>query len=453
MGITAKKWYTYKRNGVVYVQFKDRITGKRLTAKSTRERDEEKATEIIQQWYYNPQSGYNTAQKTRENKMIEALIRETGYIGFFQKIVDEMIRQKKVFIPTTATQRYYTATPDAEDESPPEIKELMAALDTISFYDYLLLFWDHAKSPYIKQVKRRAGKVPNPERFKKWYVFFSRRKDAFQGLLLKDISARKINDLIERYQKKTRTTNTQAAALVHVIKQAVRFLFENGLIQKDITKQMIKIAAGEKKKEIFSQEELNRIFNKGGSIFKEKKHRLINTLLMQTGCRVGEVQALTPNDIVKNKNGSYHVVVDKSWSTAGRRVKETKTGRKDTVLISNALAEELLQFIKEMKQSGKDGPFIFSSKTKKTPLRYAIILKNFTQTMQKLGLNRKGLTLHSYRHTYAVMLRDAGYSESDLLLLTRHESTAALKTYISHESESERAKRHEAAKLIQSIFV
>ena len=43
-----KKWYTYTRNEIIYVQFKDRRTGKKLTAKSTGTRIKSEAEYIIQ---------------------------------------------------------------------------------------------------------------------------------------------------------------------------------------------------------------------------------------------------------------------------------------------------------------------------------------------------------------------------------------------------------------------
>ena len=57
-----KDWYTYNRQGVIYVQFKDKVTGKKLTAKSTRTRDTEEAAQVINMLYYNPESYFNKSQ-------------------------------------------------------------------------------------------------------------------------------------------------------------------------------------------------------------------------------------------------------------------------------------------------------------------------------------------------------------------------------------------------------
>ena len=71
-----KKWYTYQRNGIIYVQLKDKKTGKKLTAKSTRTRDKEQAECIINELFYNPQSDFNQSQRKREKELFAPIIQE-----------------------------------------------------------------------------------------------------------------------------------------------------------------------------------------------------------------------------------------------------------------------------------------------------------------------------------------------------------------------------------------
>lgn len=69
-----KKWYTYKRDGIVYVQFKDRITGKKLTAKSTGIRNDLLADEIIREWYYDVDSFFTRGQRKKAKNELEEII-------------------------------------------------------------------------------------------------------------------------------------------------------------------------------------------------------------------------------------------------------------------------------------------------------------------------------------------------------------------------------------------
>ena len=71
-----KDWYTYSRRGIIYVQFKDKKTGKKLTAKSTRTRDKEQAECIINELFYNPQSDFNKSQREKEQELFAPIIQE-----------------------------------------------------------------------------------------------------------------------------------------------------------------------------------------------------------------------------------------------------------------------------------------------------------------------------------------------------------------------------------------
>lgn len=72
--------------------------------------------------------------------------------------------------------------------------------------------------------------------------------------------------------------------------------------------------------------------------------------------------------------------------------------------------------------------------------------------MKKLGIKRKNLTLHSYRHTYAVFLSMEGYSQSELKYMTRHDSLKELQRYMTHMTPELELKNIEAARLFQKFI-
>ncbi len=161
--------------------------------------------------------------------------------------------------------------------------------------------------------------------------------------------------------------------------------------------------------------------------------------------------ALQIKDIIRTPQG-YVLDISKSYSTNGKRLKETKTGRADMVHISEDMAAELLEFIKTNPFQASTDAFIFYSKNKNNPKWYTLVYKNFSRVMKELGINRKGLSIHSYRHTYAVQLAEAGYSQSDLLYLTRHDSVNELQRYMSHITPEMERKNKEAAYLFEKII-
>ena len=67
------------------------------------------------------------------------------------------------------------------------------------------------------------------------------------------------------------------------------------------------------------QEEIRRLFNSEDNPFGSKTYLLINELLFKTGCRIGELQALQMQDIVKTANG-YTLNIRKNYYRAGKRL-------------------------------------------------------------------------------------------------------------------------------------
>ena len=143
--------------------------------------------------------------------------------------------------------------------------------------------------------------------------------------------------------------------------------------------------------------------------------------------------------------------ISKSYNYISKRLKKTKTERNDYVYISDAMAAALLDFIKTNPYKSEDA-FMFYSKQKDRPVHYDIIQRNFQITMKKLGMQRKKLSVHSYRHTYAVLLAQEGYSQAELKYMTQHNSLKELQRYMSHITPELELKNIEAAHLFQKMI-
>ena len=148
-----KKWYTYTRNEIIYVQFKDRRTGKKLTAKSTGTRIKAEAEYIIQRWYHDPDSFFNKQQKNTTTNLLTDIIRSS--------ILSETdIRS----IVNTAISEVFKITCENITALSQEKKKPMQK-ESVTFKEFLFTFFDYNNSPYIQQLKRLGKKLPNPERF------------------------------------------------------------------------------------------------------------------------------------------------------------------------------------------------------------------------------------------------------------------------------------------------
>lgn len=160
---TLQKWYLSRRNGtngIFYVEFKDKDTGKKLTAKSTGTRNRKEAEAIASEWYYNPTSDFNTRQKEREKESLKrylqsSLLSEQEIHSIFHETFNSL------FI--NAAQKH---SPEKEHRKKrcskyPEIQAIQENSESLTFKDYLFLFSDYERSPYIKQLKRTGEKLPH----------------------------------------------------------------------------------------------------------------------------------------------------------------------------------------------------------------------------------------------------------------------------------------------------
>ena len=438
-----KDWYTYKRQGIIYVQFKDVVTGKKLTAKSTRTRDTEEAARRINELYYNPESSFNKSQWEKHKEIIEPMIQEA---------VEKVVKSLPVMLnPVNCNKAQHSGENTTPASTyPSAICPIVENLETITFYEYLLLYWDYEQSPYIKQLARLGQKIPNPERFKRMTGILKCHKRFFSETKLTEITSGEINTILGLIKNNKNLADSSMCNVRYIFTQALNFAYRNNLISHDIGYSITRFSSKNKEKEIFTKEETQKIFNENINHFNRLDCMLINKLLFVTGCRIGEILALQQKDIIQTAKG-YILNISKSYNYASKRLKNTKTERSDCVYISNAIAAELFDYVKTNPFKSDDA-FIFYSNQKDRPICYDGIQKNFQKTMKKLRIKRKNLTLHSYRHTYAVFLSMEGYSQSELKYMTRHDSLKELQRYMTHMTPELELKNIEAARLFQKFI-
>lgn len=453
-----KNFYLHRRNGtdgIFYAELKDKLTGKKLTAKSTRTRDRKEAEAIAAEWYYNPESDFNSKQKQHAQEQFKqylqsSLLSEDDMKNIFTEVFGSMA--------ITTAQSYAYTMPQKKSNTKrtakyPEIQEVLEKIDTLTFKEYLFLFFNYEKSPYIKQLKRTGKKQPYPLRFNRILGAFKYYETLIPTTLLTEIEVDEIDDFLTGMKVQGRLKDSSIGQARTAIVQALRFAHTNGIMARLISGDMIKkFSRKNAEKEIFTKEEYTKMFETGINYFKQENYLLINKLLMQTGCRIGEILALQIADIVPVKDG-YALHIDKSYNDKMKLLKCTKTERKDLVPISKAMAQELFNYIKTNPYKEEQDAFIFYSKVKEEPLSYSTVYDNFNKTMKQLGIKRENLSLHSYRHTFTCILRDAGFSEMELMMLTRHDDiTQITKRYGNHVTPLQEEKKRKAMQIVVQQF-
>ena len=455
-----KPWSTHRRNGIIQVQFYNYNDKRYHTAKSTGTRDMNEALHIISRWWIECINTDTQADICRTATVPSPIaVSKTGIDADIKTQLQAIYETLVQGAPCNKNtgQSHPISKADYED-APEEIKPLLEKLPILTFYDYILLYWNYDKSPYIKSLIRKGEAPPNPERFRDRTRAIKKYAAHFPQCLLTEITGTKIDTALGSIKKAGKLKDNTMQVFRYIFIQSLRFAYRNNLIARDVAQQISREAKSSRKKAkkeaekaIFMQEEIRRLFNSEDNPFGSKTYLLINELLFKTGCRIGELQALQMQDIVKTAEG-YALNISKNYCRAGKRLKCTKTERSDSVPLSTDLAAKLLAHIEKHPFKNDSTALIFASYDDAyTPLSYTAIYNNFNKAMVKLGIKRQHLTLHSYRHTYATFLRMAGYSEEQLMHLTRHDSAAEVHHYTNHYTPDMERLKHQAAIDIEKI--
>jgi len=463
-----KPWSSHRRNGIIQVQLYDYKNKRYLTAKSTGTRDTNEAHLIAYRWAMECDSGL-AAEYTGwvKNISMAAIPNDmrpfTGNIDIAALVQDackDAIDHALQRIPQhkQASQVFFISEADYED-APQEVKPLLDQLSTLTFYDYILLYWNYEKSPYIQGFIRKGETPPNPERFYHHINCIKKYEKYFPSCLLTEITGVKIDTLLGAIKTEGNLKESTMQVFRYIFSQALCYAYRYNLLNRDVSQQISRETKSTRKKTkkeaekaIFTKEEIQQLFNSDDNPFVLEVYKLLNEILFKTGCRIGELQALQIQDFIKNTDG-YVLKVDKNYCRTGRRLKCTKTERSDSVRISSDLAAKLLAYIEKHPLKDKPDAFIFfSTRNIHSPMSYTTIRNNFITTMEKLKFTRPNLTLHSYRHTYVTFLRLAGFSSEELKLLTRHDCLAEVQHYADHYTPEMEQLKYQAVIELDKII-
>ena len=433
-----------------------------MTAKSTGTRDRNEATRIASRcWTEYDKTGavsYKPSNSMMDAADYQMKALDEKITAYTQTAIDTIVQSVQTVSFNKNTPQPYSISAAEYEDAPEEVKPLLSRLSTLTFYDYILLYWNYEESPFIKGKIRTGATPPNPERFYHHTTCIKKYEKYFPSCLLTEITGTKIDTMLGAIKGAGKLKENTMHKYYSICIQALRFAYRNNLIARDISQQITreskstrKKAKKEAEKATFTKEEIRQLFNGEHNPFGSQINWLINEVLFKTGCRIGELQALQIQDFIKNADG-YALKIDKNYCRAGNRIKCTKTERSNTIPISNDLAAKLLAYLEKHPLKDKQDAFIFFSAQKSSiPISYAAIRKNFIATMKRLKFARANLTLHSYRHTFATFLRLAGFSEEELKLLTRHDCIAEVRRYTDHYTPEMEQLKHKAVIVFDTL--
>ncbi len=158
---------------------------------------------------------------------------------------------------------------------------------------------------------------------------------------------------------------------------------------------------------VLSKAEVRKILD---SVANEK-HRVMLSLVYGCGLRRSEVLELLPSDIDHDRK-----LV---------QIRQAK-GFKDRLV---PLSDKLIQMVDQYMLHHKPVKYLFEGQTRGSRYSPASLEKIFKAAFQKAGINKKDITLHGLRHSYATHLLEAGTDLRYIQALLGHKSSRTTEIY------------------------
>lgn len=189
----------------------------------------------------------------------------------------------------------------------------------------------------------------------------------------------------------------------------------------------------EKQVECFTIQEQKKIEEAALSAKKDKYRGII--LCLYTGLRIGELLALTWNDIDFDKSILSVTKTCHDGNENGKHIRIIDTPKTENSRRQIPLSKTLIKMLKDMKKKSKC-EFVIADGEK--PVYIRSYQRTFELLLKKIGLPHKGF--HSLRHTFATRALECGMDVKSLSEILGHKNaTITLNRYAhslwEHKSE------------------
>jgi len=423
-----RSFYLYPRNGVYYAELLS-YEGSRALYRSTGSRNRDEAAAIVGRWL---EKGIPTKDRAKPLKVITDFKNVMAYL-------------KTGDIDETAALEIASALRSRGLLDFPTVK---AGPGNVDFIIFLQNFWDYDNSPYIREKRAHGKNITKRACHEANLVIARDWKPFFKDKTLSEITRNNLRDfgLLLRERLASKTTNNYIA----IGATAIRWAFNEGMIPKDITKNLNGFVGGERKRDILTYEEIEKL--KDFQYWENKKTYTAFRLASSSALRSGECCALQREDI-----GEAVLYVRHGYNRIDK-LKSTKTEQERKVYLLREVRALLLDLLKE-NPCTDDPPkqYIFYSDTDpEKPCNGEIFRRGLMKAIKSARIDLAGrrIDFHSLRHYVAT--KWANGTKGDLRQVqkvTGHKSLTQAARYADHIEEQEIAAMGETAANILSFPV
>jgi len=409
-----RDYYLHKRkNGIYYVEFNDKVSGKKLSAKSTGETDEIQAKVKVELW---KQYGIPTGKK-KELRSID----ETAEIETVIKIL------RKANFNADDAMRIVQTLKNIGLIDIAAVKNTGAG--AVKFIDYIKEFWDYDRSEYIKNRLSHGKKIGRTHTHLCMLYVKSVMIGFFGDKKLNCVTTDDLQKLTNNLYERGLATST----IIHILLCAetpLKWAYKHNIIPSDPCIGLEKFAIVHKERGILTELEAAEVLHL--EHWRDKRAFVASFISFTTGARLGEILALRPSSI---KNDLLSITNSYSRLDGLKCPKNTK---KRLVPLYPYVKQCLLNLLTNNPNKESEDPFFFYSSRTDKPCSCDILQRGLREVLRKLGIDwrARNISFHSWRHmfiTYANMEADA----KKVMKISGHLSDEVFKRYANHVDEND----------------
>jgi integrase len=224
------------------------------------------------------------------------------------------------------------------------------------------------------------------------------------------------------------TSRTEVKTRLGYIWAFLRFLVEQDIIGERILRRKIRLRTPNFLPRAIAPSDIRKIL----AAVKETRDRALVLVLLRTGMRIGEVLGLKMRDLnVRDKK--IHIY-DGEKNSLGR-----------VVYLSDDAVVALRLWLKKR---DKIREYLFYGLNRER-ICYSSAWEIFARYLRQTGLQHKGYTIHSLRHTFASELLNAGMRLECLQLLLGHSDITMTRRYARLTDRSREEEYFRAMEIIE----
>lgn len=303
-----------------------------------------------------------------------------------------------------------------------------------TFSEYFEQWHDVYKKPSISNVTDRH------------YTFVKNIIDKyFKNKKLKKISRTTYQQFINDYGSNHAPETVKKVNTI--IKACVKSAVIDGILSKNFAEQINLVANKDNRMQVeyLNLAEIKKL--KETALRGRSRHftsRYMILTAIYTGARLGEIQALTWNDINLLK---HEITINKSWDYVnGGKFKPTKSEASNRTIRVN---QKFLDIISELKAN--NSTMIFMNQYHRIPSSNAVN-KTLRSIMEKADLNKNDFHFHSLRHAHVAYLLSQGV---DLTIISKRlghaDTTVTSKVYAYLVEEYKDKAENQIEKYLENI--